>query len=147
MAMKYFFELYDALTQRRFEEALDDGELEKAATILNGLPSGRELYENVQKVKIMIEGYKAIISNINSINSLSFDERDELIRYREYGELEILEKIKYDYDKVKKVMEDMDIDDIEELEEDLKELERYRGFGDLEYLTMLGEAERKLENL
>jgi len=161
MSMKYFSIMYDALTQRRFEEDLEAGRLEKALEVIESLPNGMNPSEWVQRTRVLVQGYRVILEKVIDNNLVEGGEL--LSRYQELGSVEYLTErleILKEYQKLGKV--DRLKENLEELEnyedaadpmepDDLRvallELERYREVADYEELEQLKTDLRQFEIL
>src|SRR3989344_7947521 len=88
MSLKCFSIMYDALTQRRFEEDLEAGRLEKALEVIESLPNGMNPSEWVQRTRVLVQGYRAILEKVMGDNLIEGGEL--LSRYQELGSVEYL---------------------------------------------------------
>ncbi len=86
MSKPIFSITYSALHQRRFEESLKDGQLETALQILERFPNATLPKEKIERLIVMVEGYKAVAQSKSGL------ENGELKSYRNLGSLAEIEK-------------------------------------------------------
>ena len=100
--MKEFSTIYGAYHQRRFRELLEKGDLEKAVETLERMPTGLTTLERIDRLRVIIEGYKMIINNYSKISNLQsaqdphslVDITDRLRAYEEIGTPEEFRELK-----------------------------------------------------
>jgi len=95
------YEFVSVSEEGRFREALEQGKLEEALNILEGLSSGISIREKSLRAKALVEGYRAIVNTSGigtegwaELRKSNFEELDKLKKYEdEVGTLDFSRKL------------------------------------------------------
>lgn len=137
-----FSRTYYALAQRKFEEAWGRGDYEAAVRILDNMPFGRDIKEKLERMVVLVEGYKAIVQSkldpakIRELGGKIEELEAVIAAYRGMGSIEDLQDLRDKLGEYEK------LGSIDELRERLRKLEKYEGLGTVERLEeSLGELD------
>lgn len=120
--------------EENFKEALEERELEEARKILDKFPTGRDEYEDIDRIVAQLQGYKTLVIAYETIGKkqdleVTLSEREKLEEIAgkienslsRYTHSELSEK-EVNQNREKDLVERMDY-----LQERIKELAKYRG--------------------
>lgn len=160
--MEKFSIVYDAYTQRKFLELLDEGNFEMAVEKLEGMVRGLDPKEETQRIKVILEGYRIIFSDHSYKVSRDYD-KNELDEYRKLGSSESLKERLEKYceldngrlENALNLLEDYEEHmgdkyrdkDFADISSDLGELKIYREIGTIEELEQLVSARKILDSI
>ena len=113
MPKQIFSRTYDALTQRKFVEALEKEEYEEAGNYLEKMMHASTPSERIERTLVLFEGYRALAKQLLANQLLASDEEDsdgddsgeELGKLEDYRRLGKPEEIERKIEELRKLEE------------------------------------------
>ncbi len=123
---RIFSVTYIALFQKRFEDAISEGNLGAARTALGDIEKmpGKTSVEQVDRLIVLVEGYKTLTEGYEALGIFGNERKDRLLE-------RMLELKKYRHST------GQNGNGSATLEEDIHQLRRYRAVGDIDELEAL----------
>ena len=96
---------YSIVHEREFNEALQEGNSEKALKVLESMPLPITMEDKVRRQIVCVMGAGAIIDSYRNMQQPASEEDGELKRYRELGDVDnLVRRLKEEYEELKNVL-------------------------------------------